>query len=922
MKNMKSFILLLIASIMLFAQEILPQEKSIVSGELPNGFKYSIVKNAKPKQKVIIRLYVGAGSIDEKDNQRGLAHLIEHMAFNGTRHFKKNDLIAYMESIGMSFGGDINANTGYERTVYSLSLPQKGDNLKKAIVVISDWADGLNFNKIEYNKEKDIVLEEKRLRNTVNSRLFDKISYMYFNDSKYAYRNPIGKEDIIKNSSVSDAKSFYDTWYRPEFMHLVVVGDVDVSNVKKMIVKNLSSIKNKSNKKRIKRVVKDSNQMRIASISDKELRYNSVEINYIRDEAPLKTVDDKRKLLIQNMVNMLFSMRAQEQLLKSNPKAMQIATGKAPLSKNRFMYQFLATYENPNGLEAINELYTLMASFYKYGFAPTNFELVKNLLLTDTEKNYKRLGDMKSNEIANWLVQTIQNDSVYIDYDYDFKITKKLLSEITLEELNQSYKDVLNIKNMSIIFKDTKGDIFVLKTVINTLKDAFKHAKDLRNVKKTKAHIINKDLKITKIKSKKFDKKLGIYSYELENGIKVDFRPNQSEKDILVMKAVSQGGYSSLKGKEMRIAKNVLDVVIMSAPSKLTKIELSKIMSDKQINFSLYLDRYSQVVYANCNTKDTDMMFELLYASITEPKVDDRVLKNIKIQLIDATKQAKDNPKYLFQRDIIKEHYFDNPELKLTSVQDIEEFDAKSILKVYNDKFANMRNFRFVISGDMKPKQIENMICKYLGNLPTKDVVLKYDPKPYPYKKGKVSIIKNYNIENKANIKMRYMGKAPYSIKKNLHIMIASNILSVRLRNLIREEKSGVYGISVNSRFTKELHDELITEIGFTCNPTRKDELIDAIYPAIDKFVKDGVTDKELANIKKMLTLAYTDELTRNNFWVDSIMGSRRFDTPLEAISMVPALLSEITKEDINSVAKVLFGDDLFVSQLLPVKGE
>jgi len=918
---MKKYLILplLLISMQLIAQQ-LPTEKSVIEKSLPNGLRYTVIKNNKPQNRAEIRLYVGAGSLDETEEQRGLAHFVEHMAFNGIKHFKKNELVSYLESMGMVFGGDLNANTTHERTLYMLSVPLKEDNLKKSLQVVRDWADGLNFDPQEYEKERRIILEERRLRDTADMRLLNQMTKVFYGDSQYTRRDPIGNVDVIKQSNVSVAKAFYDTWYRPELMHLVVVGDINTTKVIHMIEQNMASIKSKSHKKQTARVAKDFNRTQILSITDKELTRDSVNIFYTTDISPMRTLKEKREALRKNIVQMIVNLQAKDQLLRKDPKAMEMQMFTDRVSKNRQVYGFVATYKNGNGLDALEELYGFVSSFEKYGFSITDFELAKRLILSNLEKTHARYMDIQSKDIAKILVETIENNSTYIDHNYDYNTTKKLISSMTLEEINQTFKDILNIQNRAIIFKDTMGHKFAENRVYEVLKNASKNAGDLSKVEKVASHIIDTNLTKGKIVSKKFDSQLGIYSYKLENNITVEFRPDSQNKNLLTLEAFSAGGYSILKGEELLISKNATNIVMQSAPANWTNIELAKILTGKEIEVVPSIERFGEKIVATCNTKDIDMMFELLYARVTKAKVDTRVLENMKVMLSDNIIQAKRNPQYLLLMDVLKEYYNDNPEIKPISKEQISRLKASSILALYRDRFADMNNFHFVISGDTTTETIERLIGKYLANLPTQNRVEEYNTKRYSHPSGKVQITKYYNTENRANITMQYSSKVDFNTKNNLRTMIASNILSIRLRTLIREEKSGVYNIGVKTELTHELKDEAITNITFACDPIRKDELIDAIYPAIDELNRNGVTTQELAELKKMIHLEYEKQIGQNSFWADNIMSSHRFHTPKDDIINLPKILDSITKEDIQETAQALFGDDILIAILMPKK--
>ena len=303
----------LLVSVLLFCTLLygkeLPLESSIKWGKLNNGMTYSIKKNEKPKGMGEFRLLVKAGSLEEDDDQKGLAHFTEHMAFNGSKHFKKNELIQYLESIGVSFGKRLNASTGYERTLYKLSVPLKNDNLEKSFLVFKDWASNLTFDKEQFDKERGVILEEARSRDNLNFRLFNQIKPLLYTDSKYLDRTPIGDLEIIRNVDVKRAKDFYDKWYRPELMHFTAVGDFDEKQIEKLIVKHFSKLENKNRSKRASRHIPVQKNTRVKFVTDPEVTSNSLSIRYLEKMEPLRSEKDLKKGLVDSAVLTLFNQK-------------------------------------------------------------------------------------------------------------------------------------------------------------------------------------------------------------------------------------------------------------------------------------------------------------------------------------------------------------------------------------------------------------------------------------------------------------------------------------------------------------------------------------------------------------------------------------------------------------------------------------
>jgi len=546
----------MLISSLIVAKE-LPKEKSLIEGEFENGFKYSIIKNNKPKNRAEFRLIVKVGSLEEDDDQRGIAHFVEHMAFNGSKHFKKNELIKYLESIGVKFGSHLNASTGYEKTIYKLTVPLKKEYLEKSFLVFEDWASGLNFDKEEFNKERGVILEEARSRDTASFRIYNRYKPMVFEGTKYLNRLPIGELDIIKNISVKRAKDFYDDWYRPEHMHFIAVGDFDVKSVEELIKKHFSNLKNSSKRELSSREIPENNQTRVRSLTEKEITANSLSVQYLDFFEDSRTKEDIKTGLLESMMVSLFNIKAKEQLLKDNPKATTIRLASGAINSKRASYNFKVSYRDNNDKPALKELYKLIWSFYKYGFSKEDLRLLKKKMLNDNEKEYKRLSDRRSASIASTLVHYAMNKSIYVDYDYKYKVKKELISNISLKEINSKFKEVLDFRDRVVLFVNTTGEKVSKQEFLETIESAKSDVEDFTKVKKTPTALMKNTPVPKKILSKSYDKKTGIYEYLLENGMRVLFKQTDFSKNRVSMSGFSFGGESLYDVKDLDNAKKI-----------------------------------------------------------------------------------------------------------------------------------------------------------------------------------------------------------------------------------------------------------------------------------------------------------------------------------------------------------------------------
>jgi len=621
------------------------------------------------------------------------------MAFNGTKHFKKNELIKYLESTGVKFGVHLNASTGYEKTLYKLTVPLEKDNLKKTFWVFQDWASGLNFNPKEFDKERGVVLEEARMRDNAGFRIYNKSKKLFYGNSKYMDRLPIGKKDIIRNISVTRAKAFYDKWYRPQFMHFIAVGDFNTTVVENMIKKYFSPLKNRNHSKRASREIKDNNTTRVLSVTDKELTSNSLSVSYVDKLEDVRTKNDVREALIETMMYQLFNIKAREQILKPNPKATSINFTVENINSLKSTYTFNVRYNNGDDKLALKELYELIKSFEKYGFSKNDFELVKKEQFQSNEKEYKRISDLYSSTLASQLINYALDHSIYIDYDYNYKIKKELIKDIKLSEINALFRKVLNFKDRFILFVNTDGTKISKEEALKIIAEA--KAEDLTKVKKLPSKLLNKEPKDTKIISQKYNKKTNSYLYTLENGIKVMFKPTDFSKNRVRLKGFSFGGYSLYEVKDLDNAQKASSFIDKSGVGEFTNIDLSKILAGKNISVNTRVSKLTEDIYGFANSEDIDSMFELLYLKLTKPIIDKRVEKNEKKVLKFRAKEVLRNPKNRFDQELSKWYRKNDPRVFFDTPQSVDKLDSNKMLEIYKDRFSDMNNFDFAIIGQL-----------------------------------------------------------------------------------------------------------------------------------------------------------------------------------------------------------------------------
>ncbi|CAA6816405.1 MAG: Probable zinc protease pqqL [uncultured Sulfurovum sp.] len=914
---MKKIIFLLLLTSLLGIAKNLPTEPSLVEGQLNNGFKYSVMHNPKPKNRAELQLLIKVGSLEEADDQQGIAHFIEHMAFNGSKHFKKNQLIHYLESIGITFGNDLNANTNFEKTIYMLTVPLEKNNLQKSFTIFSDWAKGIKFDKEEFNKERGVILEEKRLRNTVALRMFNQYKNLLFANSPYPKRLPIGTKEVIENISIKRAKDFYETWYRPEFMHFIAVGDFNTTAVETLIKQTFSTLTNKSDKKRTPRIIPENNTTRIQTVWDQELTSNYLSLYYMDANEYLRTEENLRKGIMEEMLVELFNTKANEQIEKKEPKASSINLSSNILNKNRGFFKFTASYEKENELLALKELYEMIWSFNKYGFSEASLQRLKRAMLAKNEKQYKRIQSQDSATLSNQLLQTAFSNSIFVAYEEAYLLRKEFIHNITLEEINTLFRKIINFKDRVILFQNSQGKTYTEEAVLNTIKSAKNNIEDFTKEKKLPKNLLNPALPSSKIVNQQYDKSTDIHQFTLENGIKIAFKKTEFSKNRVLLRGFSFGGKSLYDANKLLSVSRATLFVDNAGAGNFSLLDLNKILLNKNILLSLDIEERTEEINAESNTADLESMFALLYLQLTQSKIDKNITRNIKNILKDKVQKLQNNPSEKFSQEVKEYYYKNNPRVQFETPESIESLNGNEMLTIFKDRFSDLNNFTFMIIGDISIEKIEKLSQKYLGNLPVSNRKEHFIKRNLDYRQGSVKFTKNYNHENISNISLQYKSKIIYSEKKEFILGALKEILNIRLRKLIREEKSGVYHINTNM-FLDMLENKSESIISFSCNPNRKEELLKIVYDAIQKIKTEPVSQEELTVYQKSFTTYHQTALKQNNYWLSTMEKFYKNKIPFKRIYEQPKLIKKVTTEDILTLASEIFSEDYIQMELNP----
>jgi zinc protease len=903
--------------------DALAVDPQITIGKLPNGMRYYIRANKKPEKRAELRLVVNTGSILEDDDQQGLAHLVEHMAFNGTKHFPKNETIAFMESLGMRFGADVNAYTSFDETVYMLTVPtDKPEMMDKAVLILEDWAHNLTFDPTETEKERGVVMEEWRLGQGANMRMLQKIFPVILKGSRYAERLPIGKPDIIQHAKIERLKQFYTDWYRPDLMAVVAVGDFDKAAMEKMITTHFGSIPAATKPRpRQEFDVPTQTDTAYAIATDKESNNTVVELQTLLPSRPQKTVADYRQQTVDNLFSGMLSARFSE--IRQQPNAPFINAG---ASRGNFFARSkdaatLAALVKEDGIErGLESLLSEAERVARFGFTASELERQKQNVLRSYERFALEKENTESAERADEYVRNFLTGEPLPSADDEYALHKKFLPGITLEEVNKLAKEWFTGPNRMVIIEapDKPGltipDQAKLAAVLKAAS-----AKELKPYVDTTTATTLLDTApaggtITKTTTKET---IGITEWELSNGVKVVLKPTNFKEDEIVFRANSPGGTSLASDSDYIAANSATQVVTAGGVGKFSVIDLQKMMSGKIASATPFITEVAEGMTGNSSKKDLETMFQMIYLRFTQPRADANAFNVQTTQMKTLLANQSAVPEFSFSKALMAARYQDHLRRRLATAETINEWNLDKSMAFYKDRFADASDFTFVFVGSFDLPTIKPLVEKYLGSLPS--IKRKESWKDIGVRTPNDVVIKRVEkgVEPKSISAIVFSGPFEYNQTNRVAIRAMSEILQRRLQETIREELSGTYGINATPTYQRIPNGEYAITITFGSAPDRTEALIKRVFDEIEKFKAEGPTEQQLIDQRETLLREFETSSKTNGYLVNQISFRYEAGDDPAGLWLIPDYYKKIDKQMIIDAAKRYLDTKRYVEVML-----
>ena len=881
----------------------LQNDKDMLNGELKNGLKYYIKENKFPQKTAIFYLVINSGSTDEKDGEQGLAHFLEHMAFNGSRDFSKNELIKQLESLGVKFGADLNAQTSYDQTSYVLTINVNEKNLQDTFKVFSNWIDGVKIDPKELDKERGVIMEEERQRNTPGYRLYLAQTKDIFEGSIYLKRVPIGDMNVIKSVDAKHMQEFYERLYQPRFMSFVAVGDFDKNEIKSLIEKNFSQAKNTNSYIHPEKNISFKSGLNIFNYDSNETGMELVRLSYFDKFSPvLNEADAKRNLedaLIASLINMLY-----EQKNANNSSNLSTDFIAQTLQAKQKIYSFETNVLGGDFNASLKDMLGVIKGIKEFGFNKDDFEDVKKAFVANVDAKFKRSKTKKSSAYAGQILNMIENGGFVLSDEDEKELSLKLLGEITLADVNARFRQILAIS-------DERVRIFS--------KDSFKLSKDefLKLFAKAPAYntnlstnnndksLGNENLEPKEISLRSFDEKNGIYTYKMQNGSQVIFRPIATKKDSVLFAAVSKGGTSNLT--DPKLGSFAVALTNESGVGKFNNYELSKAINGKIVSYEKGIDALTQGIYGSSSTSDLSSLLAVINLEFNAPRADANVLERIKQRAKDELSKEQNLPEYKFSIEFSKFFYENNKRVASLEMADIDALKLNELKEIIKDKFTNAASYTFVIIGDTDEERLLPLVKKYIATLPKLGEAEEFKDDGVRSIKGQHTFKKEYQSTKRSDVGINIINSdAKYSFEGAIRLRALSEILKTALREKIREDKGQTYGFSLNAKLSRYPFEHSDMLISFTCDPANTDKIISEIKQIIANIKSSGaLLPKHLEDFKAQSEISIKKDYEKPEFWQKLIISNKIFNTPLYTADEYISAVKAITNDDIKEAAKL-----------------
>jgi len=920
---MTTFYLFILPSFIIPQDQSLPVDKAVITGTLENGIKYFIMKNQKPEKRAELRLFVNAGSVLENEDQLGLAHFVEHMAFNGTKNFKKNELINYLEKLGIKFGPELNAYTSFDQTVYMLTVPTDSvEILANGFLVLEEWAHNLAFDPVEIDKERGVVIEEWRLGRGAEMRMLDKQLPILLKDSRYAERLPIGKKEIIESASYESIINFYKDWYRPDLMAVAAVGDFDVKEIENYIKEHFSKISPpEKERERIVFDIPDHQETYFAIASDKEASYSTVALYYMQKPKEIKDLTDYKNQLVHRIFYGILNDRLTELTTSADAPFTYAFAGNARFVKSSDISVLVAMVKEGGIERGFESLLREAEKLKQYGFTSTELERQKTNVLRIAEQSLAEKDKTESSQLIGEFESNFIFGLPIISIEDQYNLAELLIPQITLAEVNKVSSELLSHENRVVLVNTPEKENLKipaeaeLSAVISKVSSEKITPYEDKVSAKPLVEIIPTPSPV--VSSRKVEE-LNVIEWKLKNGVNVVLKQTDFKNDEIVFRAFSPGGSSLVKDEDFLSAQNAPALSYESGLGTFNRTELDKYLTGKIASVNPFIDYYYEGLNGSASPKDVETLFQLIYTYFTSPRIDSTGFLSLKSKMKSYLENQSNDPQSAFndtlQVTLANYHFRSRP----FTVKLLDEINPDKSLSIFKERFRDASDFTFVFVGNIDTTVFKPFIETYLGGLHSFNSNEKPIDLKYKNVKGFIAKEMHKGIEPKSSVVIAYVGDMNWSRKNEYVMQSLMDVLDIKLREAIREDKGGTYGVYAYHQIYRIPESHYSINFGFGCNPERVEELVQTFYNVLDSIKTLGPDNVVMTKIKETQKRQRELNQKKNDFWKEVISNYLENDEdPVDMLNYTQ-WVNDITADNIKKAAYEYLGENVVKIVLYP----
>ena len=913
------FLILALTPAALSAQPIVPRDSSFRIGHLKNGMTYYIRHNGREAGIADFYIAQRVGSILEKPNQRGLAHFLEHMAFNGSQNFQGTPespgIVHWCEAHGIKFGANLNAYTSVDETVYHISaVPVTHEpNIDSCLLILHDWSHYLNLSDKQIDKERGVIHEEWRTRRAgmAVQRLMEDALPVIYKGSKYADCMPIGNMNIVDHCPYKDLRDYYKEWYRPDLQAIIIVGDIDVNRTEQKIIKLFSNIPVQENPaERIYYPVNNNKEMIVASLKDKEQPIMLVTLYMKHDATPDSKKDTPQYLrdsYIDKLISFMTSQRLNE-MQDANPKPCLSASARLgeffiSRTKDAFTLSFGARQENIK--ESFNAAIGTIERIRQHGFTQTELDRAKAFLKKVIERIYNEHNDRRNSYFVKKAQENFLNGEPLESEEYDKHVTEQFQNEVNLNEVNQAMHKVITDKNqVLVVYSPDKSDFKIPSNqeFKQYVLDAQKKSYPIYKEEKVSSELMKKLPKKGRIVNEKPGIQ-GSIEFTLSNGVKVYYKQTSFQKDQVVMKLFGEGGTSLYPDCDVPDFSFISTAATKTGVDHYDQNTLDKMLSAKSVRIYPSIDDETQSISGISSTKDAKTMFQLAYLYFTRPRRDDAAFKGEIDRMRSFLTNREASPAVSYNDSVCSIVYGNSPRVQPVKLATLGRISYERILQIYKERFSNASNFKLIVLGNIDINTLRTLLEQYVATLPSTGEKETF-AKTYPniHNCNETHIWKKEQSTPLAKVSIFYSWPESYTAKNDLTLDVLKRVLSIAYTDSVREEKGGVYGVDLEAEMDKYSDPNTILKISFTTAPEKYNMVIPVIYRQLDNIAKYGVVTTSMEKVKKYLLKQYQQAIVTNDYWEYIIYQQLRYGINYD--QNYTQLVKDLTNADVRQMAK------------------